>query len=87
MERKIVLRKGPFRKILHLTGRKVVTHDYFPRPIIAEKAYQTMKDVWINKRGWSVEVKQKESVIIMPGKDTNEVVSTNNVMGIKTNFR
>ena len=87
MERKIVLRKGPFRKILHLTGRKVVTHDYFPRPIIAEKAYQTMKDTWINKREWSVEVKQKSKVIIVPGTESAEILPRNNVMGIKTKFR
>ena len=86
MERKIVLRKGPYRKILHLTGRKVVTHDYFPRPLIAEKAYQTMKDVWINKREWSIEVKQKKKRIIVPG-DTAEILPANNVMGLKTRYR
>lgn len=86
MEAKVVLRKGPLRKVLHLTGRKVVDSTYFPRPIVAEKAYQTIKDIY-GKKGWVVEVKQKEKRIILPGEDTGEVVPVNNVMGLKTKFR
>jgi len=86
MEAKIVLRKGPLRKILHLTGRKVVDSTYFPRPIIAEKAYQTIRDVYI-KKGWSIEVKEKQKVIIVPGTDTAEILPANNVMGLKTRYR
>jgi len=86
MEAKVVLRKGPLRKILHLTGRKVVDSTYFPRPIIAEKAYQTIKDIY-KKKGWVVEVPQKEKRIIVPGTDTAEILPTNNVMGLKTKYR
>jgi len=87
MEAKIILRKGPLRKILHLTGRKVVTHDYFPRPLIAEEAYRTMRDTWINKRNWTIEVKQKEKRIIVPGTEGAEILPRNEVMRLKTRYR
>jgi len=86
MEAKIILRKGPLRKVVHMIGRKVVDSTYFPRPIIAEKAYQTIRDVYM-KKGWSIEVKEKQKVIIVPGTETAEILPANNVMGLKTNFR
>jgi len=86
MEAKIVLRKGPLRKVVHMIGRKVVDSTYFPRPIIAEKAYQTIRNVYI-KKGWSIEVKEKQKVIIVPGTETAEILPRNNVMGLKTKFR
>jgi len=86
MEAKVVLRKGPLRKVVHMIGRKVVDSTYFPRPIIAEKAYQTIRDVYI-KKGWSIEVKEKQKRIIVPGTGTAEILPANNVMGIKTRYR
>lgn len=48
---------------------------YFPRPIVAEKAYQVMKGGY-EERGWTVEVKEKEKRIIVPGEDINESIIT-----------
>lgn len=86
MEAKIVLRKGPLRKILHMVGRKVVDSTYFPRPIIAEAYYKQHKQR-LKDHGWVIEVKEKEKRIIVPGRDTAEILPRNNVMGLKTKYR
>lgn len=86
MEAKIILRKGPLRKVLHMVGRKVVDSTYFPRPIIAETFYKQHK-ARLKEHGWVIEVKEKEKRIIVPGEESAKILPRNSIMGIKTNFR
>lgn len=80
MEAKVVLRKGPLRKVLHLTGRKVVDSTYFPRPIIADSYYKYHKKR-LEENDWVEEVKEKKKLIIVPG-ESNEMIQKGYKNGI-----
>jgi len=86
MDAKVRFQKGRFHKDIQVIGRKVIITFYFPRPFDAERAYKDLKDVHKTK-GWIVKEKEKESKIILPGRDTAEILPRNNVMKIKTRFR
>ena len=87
MDAKIRLQKGQFHKDLKIEGRKLIIVHYFPRPFDAETAYKSLKDVH-KKKGWITKEPEKESKIIVPGRDVDmQYVPNKKIMGRPTKFR